>query len=803
MITLREVSKFYYTKTSVVLGLRRVNLEFHKGEFVAITGESGSGKSTLLNVISGMDTYEGGEMYINGEETSLYGDAQWEHYRRRKISFVYQSYQLIDSYTALENVMSVIMISHNGVFNESQAKEKALACLKQVGLEGHARQKASHMSSGQKQRLGIARALAKDTDIIVADEPTGNLDSENGMQVMKLLHDLSKDKLVIVVTHNYEQAAPYVTRRIRMHEGDVVEDIQVNQRMREQAAETMQASQTQTKTTTKKTAEQPTEQPLEKEKKQKEKKEKAEATKTSNTRREDTGKVARRFVHMNRFAQPHRTLLLLILMVVSTLAIFIFAGNFVANLDSTIAKKTSTNIVSDVESTRIIVRNLDGSAMTEDTLEQLKTIPHVETVEAGDTFCDINYYWQAEEDYSIQYEYSSSRAGSKSVKMEFLKDDQFVRSCNQLSEDDLAAGQLPENENEIVCYSDDESLLGKTISVYFTSGLWGSDCWAERELVVTGLLKEDAGQVYFSDVLCNNLSIYYGKLSTTINYNKITEVFRTDDVDDYTTEFPISTTCFIVCDTQLGDYEVQMSQQYFLNMEEKEFSNGQSKEYVSETGTIAYTVEDGTKQEVEVTLKQSGNGNARRVISVGQKVFDEITADIKDKQTSIYIEDYGYTDLVLKALGNYGCEGASALRVSTTGYDTNKLQEQLVTLGISAAALVVASLLFLIVIHALMKLKREDFNILLRLGLKRKIIKYINIWDLSTGMILASIVSIGIIWFMKAGQQAQIIHILHYIRWYHYLAFIIYSAILGGAAGQIYNRYLLVGKKRKRKKKQG
>ena len=177
MIELKDVTKYYSSDTSVAMALRNINLEFHKGEFVVITGKSGSGKSTLLNVISGMDTYEEGEMYFNGMETSYYDKKDWEDYRRENISFIYQSYNLIDSYTALENVETVMRIE-NGKESRRERKKRALEILDQVGLKKRARHKAVHLSSGQKQRLGIARALAKDTDIIIADEPTGNLDVE-------------------------------------------------------------------------------------------------------------------------------------------------------------------------------------------------------------------------------------------------------------------------------------------------------------------------------------------------------------------------------------------------------------------------------------------------------------------------------------------------------------------------------------------------------------------------------------------------------------------------------------------------
>ncbi len=222
MIRLKNVSKYYYSKGVVATGFSKINLELNLGEFVAITGESGSGKTTLLNVISGLDTYEDGEMYINGEETSHYIEKDFEDYRRKNIGNIYQNFNLVNSYTVYQNIALVLML--NG---EKNIKPRVLDLIKKVDLYKFRNTKVSKLSGGQKQRVAIARALAKDVPIIIADEPTGNLDKKSALSIMKLLSELSKDKLVIVVTHNYEQVEPYVTRKITMHDGRILEDVKL------------------------------------------------------------------------------------------------------------------------------------------------------------------------------------------------------------------------------------------------------------------------------------------------------------------------------------------------------------------------------------------------------------------------------------------------------------------------------------------------------------------------------------------------------------------------------------------------
>ena len=221
MLKLENVSKFYYNKGIVATGFTKVNLELKMGEFVVITGESGSGKSTLLNVISGLDSYEEGEMYVNGQETSHYTEKDFEDYRRKYVANIFQSFNLVNSYTVYQNVELVLLL--NG-YKKKDIKAKVLDMIDQVGLAEFKNTKVSKLSGGQKQRVAIARAMIKETPIIVADEPTGNLDTASAKEVIQILKRVAKDRLVVVVTHNIEQVEEVATRMVKMHDGKIVEN---------------------------------------------------------------------------------------------------------------------------------------------------------------------------------------------------------------------------------------------------------------------------------------------------------------------------------------------------------------------------------------------------------------------------------------------------------------------------------------------------------------------------------------------------------------------------------------------------
>lgn len=345
MLKLKNLSKFYYSKGIIASGLNRVNLELHPGEFVVITGESGSGKSTLINVISGLDSYEEGEMYIDGNETSHFTVNDFENYRRKYIANIFQSFNLVSSYTVFQNVELVLLVEGR---RKSEVKDKVSAIIEKVGLSEFANTKVSKLSGGQKQRVAIARALAKETPIIVADEPTGNLDSKSALGIVQLLKDVAEDHLVIVVTHNYDQFEDCASRRIKLSDGRIIEDEVITPRR-----EGQEISAVETKPMT----------------------------------------WANKFIlgirnTFNIF--PKFLLLLLVFLFLSASVIFQYAG-VKANNDA-FEGFGSNMFFSNSNDRRMVVKHSDNSPMTEEDYAKLKNTPHYKTLFKDDIILDVSFY---------------------------------------------------------------------------------------------------------------------------------------------------------------------------------------------------------------------------------------------------------------------------------------------------------------------------------------------------------------------------------------------------------------------------
>ncbi|MCE5236454.1 MAG: ABC transporter ATP-binding protein/permease [Clostridiaceae bacterium] len=732
LLRLENVHAYYQSGDTVVVGIQKVNLKFERGEFVLITGESGSGKSTLLNVISALHPYQDGEMYLNGQPTLWYDENDWEDYRRRHIGFVFQDYRLIESYTALQNVMAPLLLM--GVA-QRDAKAQAKAWIERVGLSGLENRRAAKMSSGQKQRLSVARALAKNTDIIVADEPTGNLDSENGRQIVELLSTLANDRLVIMVSHNVAEAEPFISRRVRLHDGLVASD----ERVRETPC--------------------------------------APPDFPEPPPDIDVKALARRVAAFNRRAQPKKAALITGFMALATVSCFLFLTTFLANMDDTPTRIYDDTAFKNGDPTRIVVRRLDGAEITEADAGFFRSIQRVAAVDRFDYVNDCSYYWREDVDYHIKVSVVDIREGAEFVgtKTEttilFLKNDNFMRTAGCLTEGDLAAGTLPESVNGVVLYGD-ASLIGTKLAVYFRdTRAWGAGDFLGLDMTVTGVLKEPSSQLYFSSDLARAMQINGAGYNRTLWYQHI-PIPGAKGTWSYfiPLTFP---------DATLEKGASAFSEKFSDSLE----SLGPDVCFVR--------VENGVAAEEQwLTLTRLDRCSAL-VVKVAPDNF--VWGDTVSTQASLYIEDYAYADDVLRALSATGVyEAASPYRAGALKHDEQKVKVNLATLSVSAIAFVLTPFLEALILLSILKFTLKDHRVMRSLGMSRAVMRRINRGELGFYAVLAVPIAalLAVLLTVFSGLKAFTTIMLYY-RWYHTLILLIWHAAAASLLILWYNRWLV------------
>ena len=796
ILRLQNISKYYYSDTSVTQALRKINLEFSMSEFVAITGESGGGKSTLLNMISGMDTFDEGEMYYRGQPTFQYDDQDWEEYRRNQIGFVFQDYSLINHYTALDNVLAALVIQGK---DPAECRDEAMDYLEQVGLTGQAAQRASQLSSGQKQRLSIARALAKNTDIIVADEPTGNLDSETGQQIMEILERLSHQKLVIMVTHNYDQAAPYVTRRIRLHDGEVVTDVPVNKRDENVDSDYQNPPKSENKTGNNGKA---------KKKKQ---------------------NMARFFALKNIKMQKGRAGFFFAFFLITAVVSFLFIGELLVYADDRITKEYDTSAYLQKNDKRLSVRHPDNSVLTEKDRAAIASVKYVDQVDLCDYANDVNYYIEKDKDYEVAY-------GSKERLISNVQDDSdeendqgvrlldkshFMKSSTAITGEDLSAGRLPKERNEIVLYTSDSRKLNSEITCYFSSdNLWkeGTSCY--QKLKIVGILKDNTKQVYFHPELCEMLTygldrfVVWTQFCWDALYNQYNGTFKPAYVvvgdglkknqvrvsenykipstgyglisNDLKKAF-VGQGCIHIEQTKSGiDAELKDAIEQNMSAAGYEEDSEEESSEDSEDGDN----EDGIKFDIEYVEDFSKQG--ADFIEVSPAIYRKLRDyyNIGTTQASVYIANYSKTDKVISALKEKGYDAVSTLRISSTRYMQDKVYKRLEVIGISCMILIILAILQILIVRSILKIKKKDYSVLRFMGMRRKQLCRITYQEMGVHGIAAVIVTLIVMLILRQAGVAFIRNMLFYYSIIGIVGFLAYNIILMLLTVFFFNRTL-------------
>lgn len=737
MLKLENITKYYYSSSSVTCALRKINLEFKIGEFVAITGESGSGKTTLLNIISGLDSYEDGEMYFGNKKTSFFDAKDWEKYRKEEISFIFQNYNLIDSFSVLENVMVAFIIDG---YSYNQAKTKAKEVLKFVGLENDIRKRASKLSGGQKQRLAIARALAKETNIIVADEPTGNLDSENGVAILQLLKKISKDKLVIVVTHNLGQIEPFITRKIRLHDGEVALD------------ETYKVSD-------------------------------CLVNKTNSKDKEKELKKISNFSFLNIKSQPNKSVLLFLLVFICTLSTFIFYGNFKMNIDDHKTKNLDNSIFINMDDTRMLVKKTDSSIVNDEMFDEVM-VKHVKSAEKYDYITDVNYYRDG--DYQTVFAGGyvpnpNDPTGMPPVfedksYIQLLNHNKYMRSYNTLSENMLKAGRLPTNDNEMVVYSNNLSILDTTEKVLFRNDrIQSIDNYYSFNVKVVGVLKENTSQAYFSENICKLMDLTQYKKNITISY--YVEVNNRKQLKSYSfSEILINPT--------LKDYDICVNSSLADSLKYNTIIDFENNVALSIGGYTEITT-------LKFSLNDYIDGNSK-TIGVSKELFDKIYSNFENKtQFAIFADDYAYIDDINNSLAKLGYETLSCYKASATEYNIEKVIIRYVNLAVSIVSLVLVNLIIVLLCNTILKVKKNDYIIFKMIGLSNDLCKKINYVEVSTYGLISNILLWIICAITKNVSNIELINnLFKYVRFYDYILILLIIAISMIMVGRKFGKFL-------------
>ena len=710
ILTLQNLSKYYTSQTAVVMGLSDVTLSFSTGEFAAVTGENGSGKSTLAGVIGGMLSYESGELSVMGRPTSHYNAADWERYRRDVISFISQDYGILPGNTVFENVESALILSGH---DKAAAGEKTRAILRKVGLEKYAARRAARLSSGQKQRLAIARALAKPSKILIADEPTGNLDRANSDQVIRLLKEAAEERLVILITHEFDEAKDFVTRHIVLSGGKVVQDEQVGPAQPDKAAE----------------------EPIE-----------AGAADAASVREAPRGHAAY-IARLTAKARPVFFLLTTLILMLTGVASFIFLGTFLYAADDVPSRIYDSRAFPNGDPTRLVLAKDGMDFFTPEELEELGRTKYVRSVEEYGYVSDVNYHYREDVDYrkftSADFEpgydpLSNPDAYALTVKVELLTDDPlYVRSVSQAGA--VKTGRLPEGFYEVLS-SDPALKTGAQVEVFFRDRAhWGVSQYIRLTFDVVGETAGEGG-LYFSDSFCRMLN----NATKAAIFNQGSTYYTGGDLGRFPAA-PFDAARFAdamvpaypptdsrpspenapppapvipealaegECVTPAGatDKRLQFGVTFTMSVNDwfgHRFS-GDADEKDYPTGTFA------------LTCAGLFDSKHPRFVLLSPETYEKMTSGLRSDQVSVFLDDYSYTQRAIDGLAKKGYIVISPFTQGASKKSAARETERLNLLRVSLAAALMTLVLQLILLRVTSSSLKDHYRLLAGMGLRAK-----------------------------------------------------------------------------------
>lgn len=664
-LELKNGLKFYVSGQEITLALNRVNLSFKQGEIVAVTGESGSGKSTLAHVLAGIFPCDQGELFLNGESQQQNEETEWEQYRRNNISFVAQNYGILPGNTVLDNITGTLLLAG---MPRKEAKKRAAYLLKEVDLWKLRRRKAGKLSSGQKQRLSVARAVAKPAPILIADEPTSNLDWRIASKIIKLLTAEAKHRLVIVVTHNFEIIQDYVTRNIELHDGEVVKDVYVDT--------------------------EPAEEPVAEEAVIKQ--EKASEATNKKTAKPKNGRLAAYVARLQTKARPVWTALMMLFFALTAFAVFAFLGSFIAAWDDTSTKLYSSELFLNGSNTRLVVVRQDGERMSEEDYQRILTIPWITGIERYGVLPDINYHYREGVDYIFEIDSDGGGFDTETTYEELpvlLDSDAFLQTVPVMREGEefLKAGRLPMHFNEVVAVGGVD-LVGTTVDVY----LCDRNEWIEGEYVkitmeIVGVTDYGRG-LYFDD----RVGIMF---------------WQAEALEGFIGNYFDRKLYYFVNQTADNEY-------YDLMIMSEQLTSVWFSKYNRSLPRSLANPKTGEWKEMSLSLAVVP---LTPYIGISEKVFDEMAYEKSCFEISLHLEDYAYTDRAMEELGQLGYVSLSPYRIGSRVQDNTLSQQRVNTLLICMIALFVVIIAQVVVLAAMFGTQMSTYVQLRNLGLSYKI----------------------------------------------------------------------------------
>ncbi len=762
IIRLDNLSKFYTSQTSVAVGLSGISLSFDVGEMVAVTGESGSGKSTLAHVLGGIIPYESGELYVGNAPTSHFDAADWEKYRRDTVSFISQSYGILVGNTVFENVESALR------FYGMPADEAAMLSddiLKRVDLYEFRTRRADRLSSGQKQRLSIARALAKPSKILIADEPTGNLDSENSEKVIRLLKEASAERLVILITHNFDEAKELATRQIILSDGAVIADISLR------AKEDIRAEGVAKRGSLTNCAE--------------------KVANTASARKKGAGGLSAYIARLILKSRPTFSAIVCLLLAFTSFITFSFLGTFISELDDSDTKIYRSDAFVNGDPLRLVLMKADGQALTQEDFEKILSIKRVDSIEKRGYSADINYFYREDTDY---YLYNAIVNGPNYHSIlnpddfylvqtpSFIGFDMFLRTTPLTSEGIITKGRAPVGCYEVLS-ADPEYKIGDTVTVYFqNTASWSLSAYISSVFTVVG--ETDYGNgLFFSDDFAAAMSGLCGYEAAgspaILNYDERTLILPYNPDGFTVTQFfdetlpsnePSGGGYVQTAPKPSGAPNTPKDGKIDLQSGEVILTEFLLEKLRAELGDTCQ-IRGANSKFFKAEAKHSSTYS--RLALLSEEDFNLLLDRGEDNQVNVYVTDYAYAERVMRELNSEGYISISPFKIGATEFDPKLQSERMTTLIICISAFLISIALQTILLRVMFAFLREPLRLMSNVGMRASS----AFSALSLLMLLFTAVGeglgIGCVLLLNSLGIMRIVSIFKHLEWYMMLILVL------------------------------